>query len=137
MNTQPVWRNGYMFVYELSSCGFESSCSHLNFKFRACVEQGVPWKHSSNNKVWIHSETRTWHEKNRQSNRFKERHFVLTKSDQHYVCVGIHFVDILKCELPTAHYFYPNNILIKITSSQENCRICFTVKIWALSVECQ
>ena len=30
------------FVYELSGCGFESSCSHLNFRFRACFEQGVP-----------------------------------------------------------------------------------------------
>ena len=30
------------FVYKLSGCGFESSCSHLNFKFRACFEQGVP-----------------------------------------------------------------------------------------------
>ena len=26
----PVWKNGPMFVYELSSCGFESCCSHLN-----------------------------------------------------------------------------------------------------------
>ena len=27
---------------ELSSCWFESSCNHLNFRLRACVEQGVP-----------------------------------------------------------------------------------------------
>ena len=44
----------------------ESSCSHLNFRFRACFEQGVSW-HSGNYKVWIHSETRTWHDKNIQS----------------------------------------------------------------------
>ena len=25
----PVWLNGWVFVYELSACGFESSCSHL------------------------------------------------------------------------------------------------------------
>ena len=25
----PVWLNGWVFVYELSGCGFESSCSHL------------------------------------------------------------------------------------------------------------
>ena len=43
-----------MFFYKLSGCGFESSCSHLNFRFRACFE-------------WIHSETRTWHDKNIQS----------------------------------------------------------------------
>ena len=63
----PVWLNGWVFVYELSGCGFESSCSHLNFRFRACFEQGVPW-HSGNYRVWIHSETRTWHDKNIQSN---------------------------------------------------------------------
>ena len=53
---------------ELSGCGFESRCSHLNFRFRACFEQGVPW-HSGNYSVWIHSETRTWHDKNIQSDR--------------------------------------------------------------------
>ena len=25
-----VWPNGWVFVYELSGCGFESRCSHLN-----------------------------------------------------------------------------------------------------------
>ena len=63
----PVWLNGRVFVYELSGCGFESSFSHLNFRFRACFQQGVPW-HSDNYRVWIHSETRTWHDKNIQSN---------------------------------------------------------------------
>ena len=62
----PVWLNGWVFVYELNGCGFESRCSHLNFRFRACFEQGVPW-HSGNYRVWIHSETRTWHDKNIQS----------------------------------------------------------------------
>ena len=61
-----VWLNGWVFVYELSGCEFESSCSHLNFRFRACFEQGVPWD-SGNYRVWIHSETRTWHDKNIQS----------------------------------------------------------------------
>ena len=63
----PIWLNGWVFVYELNGCGFESRCSHLNFRFRACFEQGVPW-HSGNYRVWIHSETRTWHDKNIQSN---------------------------------------------------------------------
>ena len=36
-----VWPNGWVFVYELSSSGFESSCSHLTFRFRACFEQGA------------------------------------------------------------------------------------------------
>ena len=26
----PVWLNGWVFVYELSGCGFESSCIHIN-----------------------------------------------------------------------------------------------------------
>ena len=45
---------------------FESSCSHLKFKFRTSFEQGVPW-HSGNYRVWTHSETRAWHYKNIQS----------------------------------------------------------------------
>ena len=60
---RPVWPNGSVFVYELSVSGFEASCSHLNFRFHASFEQGVPW-HSGNYRVWINSETRTWHEKN-------------------------------------------------------------------------
>ena len=63
----PVWLNGWVFLYELSGCGFESSCSHLNFRFHACFKQGVPW-HSRNYGAWIHSETHTWHDKNIQSN---------------------------------------------------------------------
>ena len=63
----PVWLKGWVFIYELSGYGFESSCSHLKFRFCACFEQGVPW-HSGNYRVWIHSETRTWHDKNIQSN---------------------------------------------------------------------
>ena len=31
----PVWLNGWVFVYEVSDCGFQSCCSHLNFRF--CV----------------------------------------------------------------------------------------------------
>ena len=29
-------------IYELSGCGFESRCCHLNFRYSACFEQGVP-----------------------------------------------------------------------------------------------
>ena len=28
-NIRPVWLNGWVFVYELSDCGFESCCSHV------------------------------------------------------------------------------------------------------------
>ena len=59
----PHWPSSWLFVYELSGFGFESSCSQLNFKIRTCFEQGVPW-HSGNYRVLIHSKTRTWHDKN-------------------------------------------------------------------------
>ena len=36
------WPNGWVFVYELSGCRFESHCSHLSLRYRACFEQGVP-----------------------------------------------------------------------------------------------
>ena len=54
-----------MFVSELNGCGFKSSCSQLNFRFRACFEQGVLW-HSSNYRVWSLSGTCAWHDKNKQ-----------------------------------------------------------------------
>ena len=50
----------------LRGSGLESSCSHLNVTFRACFEQEVP-RHSGNYRVWIHSEKRTWYDKNIQS----------------------------------------------------------------------
>ena len=60
---EPVWLNGWVFVYEISGCGFESHCSHLNFIFCTCFKQGVPG-HSGNCRMWIHSETAMWHDKN-------------------------------------------------------------------------
>ena len=62
-----IWLNGWVFLYELSGSGFESSCSHLNFRFHVCFKQGVP-SHPGNYRVWIHSETCTWHDQNIQSN---------------------------------------------------------------------
>ena len=31
-----VWLNGWLFVYGLSGCGFESCYCHLNFRYGAC-----------------------------------------------------------------------------------------------------
>ena len=31
---RPVWLNGCVFVYQASSCGFESRCSHLGARFK-------------------------------------------------------------------------------------------------------
>ena len=39
----PVWVNGWVFVYKLSGCGFESLCSHSNFRYCVCFKQGVLW----------------------------------------------------------------------------------------------
>ena len=35
-----VWPNAWVLVYELSGCGFEFRCSHLNFIYVACLERG-------------------------------------------------------------------------------------------------
>ena len=54
--------NGWAFVYEISGCGIDSCCSYLNFRYRACFEQGAPW-YSDNCRVYIHSKTWMWHDK--------------------------------------------------------------------------
>ena len=62
--------NGWPFVYEISGCGIDSCCSYLNFKYRACFEQGAPW-YSTNYRVYIHSKTWMWHDnKNTQLKNF-------------------------------------------------------------------
>ena len=63
----PVWLNGWVFVYELSGCVIVSCCNLLNFRYCACFEQGVSW-HSGIYRVWIHSQTRAWLDRNIQSN---------------------------------------------------------------------
>ena len=77
------WPNGWMFVFELSGSGFESSCSHLNFGFCACFKQGVLW-HSGNYRVWIHSEMHTWHDKNIKSNAPADKH----SEHSSIICLG-------------------------------------------------
>ena len=59
--------NGWLFIYELRGSTFQSTCNHLNFRFRACIEQEFP-RHSGSYRVCIHSETRTWLDQNMQSN---------------------------------------------------------------------
>ena len=36
-----VLLNGWVFVCELSGCGFDSRCSFLNFRYGTCFEQGI------------------------------------------------------------------------------------------------
>ena len=74
-----------VFIYELSCCRFKSCCSHLNFRYCACFEQGVPW-HSGKYGVWIHCEMRTWHDKNIQSNALYR--YVLTTQLNHLVSLA-------------------------------------------------
>ena len=50
----PVLVIGLLFVYKLSGRRFNSNCSHLNFRLRACFEQWIP-QHSGNFRVWIYS----------------------------------------------------------------------------------
>ena len=68
-------------AWSLSDCNWTRTHNHLAHNrtpnhlakpakwpkwFRACFEQRVPW-HSGNYRVWIHSITRTWLDKNIQS----------------------------------------------------------------------
>ena len=39
----PVWLKIWVLVYEQSGCGFESHCSHLNFRYDASFQYGVPF----------------------------------------------------------------------------------------------
>ena len=89
----PFRSNGWVFVYELIGPGFEPSCSQLNFRFSACFEQGV-FLHSGNYRVWIHSETRAWHDKNIQSE---------------YGSL-VHFLHLINSSLVTAEFFISHNI---------------------------
>ena len=64
----PVWLNGRVFIYELNGYGLQSRCCHLNFRYGTCFKQGVPFDIQAIYRVWIHSETYTWHDNNIQSN---------------------------------------------------------------------
>ena len=46
-----VWLNRWVFDYEVSGCSFEFCCSHLNFRYHTCFEQGVPC-HSHSSIIW-------------------------------------------------------------------------------------
>ena len=49
-----------------NECVTSDKC-HLSFRYRFCFEQEIPW-HSGNYTVQIHSEMRTGHDNNIQSN---------------------------------------------------------------------
>ena len=62
----PVWLNGWVFVYELSDCGFKSLL-HLNFRYSSGWSKEF-LDFQTNYRVYIHYKTRTWNDKNIQSN---------------------------------------------------------------------
>ena len=88
--------------------------SHLNFRYRAYFEQGVPW-HSGKYRVWVHSETRTWHDKNMQPSTNTSK--LKTTPSKH---------TISSCEhLPFTFYFIPNrsNYISKLNLSMNLARL--------------
>ena len=41
LNHWPVWLNGSVFVYQLSSCGFESRCSHIVYHCMLVIKKNM------------------------------------------------------------------------------------------------
>ena len=66
--------NGWAFVYKLSGFAIDSCCSYLNFRYCTCFEYGAPC-HSGNYRVYIHSKTRMWHDKNIQLHSYRSTLF--------------------------------------------------------------
>ena len=57
--------NGWVFIYKLSGCGFKSHCCHLTLDVVPASSKEF-LDIQANYRVWIHSETCTWHDNNRQ-----------------------------------------------------------------------
>ena len=67
----------HSYILNIDYCNYTRTQNHLvalvtqnhlvTFRFCACFKEGVAW-HSGNYRVWIHSETRTWYDKNIQFN---------------------------------------------------------------------
>ena len=98
----------------LYSClnGFESCCSHLNFRYRTCFEQGVPW-HSGNYRVWIRSETCMWHDKyycepNSRVHKCKHVYYVINYFDLFSSCI------LLSCQNDACVWIQQQGKYIKI-----------------------
>ena len=64
----PIWPNGWVFVYELSSSGFESSCSHLKTSDFAPALRKEFLDIQATIECGFTLNTRTWHHKNILSN---------------------------------------------------------------------
>ena len=64
-----VWVNGWVLVYELSGCEFDSRCCHLNLRYHACFGKEF-LDIQVNYRVQIRSEMRTWHDKKLQTSEY-------------------------------------------------------------------
>ena len=75
-----VWPNGWVFVYDLSDSLFQSSCSHLNFTFRACFKQGVRWQRGTTECGFtlksVHDMARTYSQMHR-TDKYSERSSII------------------------------------------------------------
>ena len=60
--------NSWLFDYDLSGCGFEFCCSHLNFSDIAPISSKEFPDIQATIRVWIHSEMHMWHDNNMHSN---------------------------------------------------------------------
>ena len=99
---RPVRLNGWVFVYELCGCGLESRCCLLNFRHGTCFVQGVPCN-SGNYRMYIHSETRTWHDNNIQLFLFIE-----------YICMEKHLIMLKYSAITTCNKQYAENVIFSI-----------------------
>ena len=107
-----------MLAYELSGSRFESSCSHLNFRFGACFEQGVPW-HSGNYRVLIHSAIRKWHDKNIQSIRASICWLIFKYGWAQYAC--FHIICIFR------NWALPLGLVITSDEQMETLTVAFSL----------
>ena len=63
-----------MLVYKVSGCGFESHCCHLKtLDMMPASSKEFP-DIQANSRVWTHSETRMWHDNNRQTSKMPLLH---------------------------------------------------------------
>ena len=51
---EPVWQNGWMLVYEISCCGFESHCCHLIPVILMNTENVAQWLKHFSLKHWLY-----------------------------------------------------------------------------------
>lgn len=104
-----------VFLYELSAGGFESCCSHLILRYRACLEQWVPL-HSGNVCFFLFSYN------NLQSMLLHFRTYTFTKTYQQLVSL---YLEML----------WDNNLAEKVSDKRSPIRQSWIVKILFISMK--